>query len=103
MPSELEDAHAVRRLKHAYCFAIDGGRYEEWVSLFTEDGTFVRDDGTAYEGREALLGFATKEFDPRSPTRPTSSPTRSSTSTATRRPGSGISSCSTGVARGTSA
>lgn len=59
----LEDVHAIKRLKHAYCFAIDEGRYEEWVGLFTDDGEFVRDNGDTYEGHEELLGFATEGFD----------------------------------------
>jgi len=59
-----EDRNAIRRLKHEYCFAIDSGRYEEWASLFTEDGRFVRGSGDAYEGRDELYAFASEEFDP---------------------------------------
>ena len=59
----LEDVHAIQRLKHEYCFAIDGGDYERWASLFTDDGRFVRDSGEAFEGHEALHGFASERFD----------------------------------------
>jgi len=59
----LEDVHAIQRLKHEYCFAIDGGDYERWVSLFTEDGRFVRDSGETFEGHEELHAFASEGFD----------------------------------------
>lgn len=53
----LEDVRDIERLKHESCFALDDGRADEWAALFTEDGRFVRDDGTTYEGREALRRF----------------------------------------------
>jgi len=59
----VEDVHAIQRLKHEYCFAIDGGDYERWASLFTEDGRFVRDNGETFEGYEELHGFASEGFD----------------------------------------
>lgn len=59
----LEDVHAIQRLKHDYCFAIDGGDYERWVSLFTEDGRFVRDSGETFEGHDELHTFASEGFD----------------------------------------
>lgn len=58
------DVRAIRRLKYQYCDAIDAGRYEEWASLFTEDGRFVRGSNDAYEGYEELYAFATEDFDP---------------------------------------
>jgi uncharacterized protein (TIGR02246 family) len=61
MPTE--DVHAIRRLKHEYCFAIDGGDYETWTSLFTEDGRFVRDSGETFEGHEEIHRFASEGFD----------------------------------------
>lgn len=60
----LEEEHAVRQLKHEYCYAIDGGRYEEWASLFTEDGRFVRGSDDAFEGYDELYAFASEQFDP---------------------------------------
>ena len=58
-----EDVHAIQRLKHEYCFAIDGGDYERWASLFTEDGRFVRDSGETFEGHEEIHAFASEGFD----------------------------------------
>lgn len=57
------DVRAIQRLKYEYCFTIDGGRYEEWASLFTEDGRFVRDNGDVYEGHDELYAFASEGFD----------------------------------------
>lgn len=60
----LEAERAIRRLKHEYCYAIDGGRYEEWASLFTEDGRFVRGSDDVFEGYDELYAFASEQFDP---------------------------------------
>lgn len=60
----LETERAIQRLKHEYCFAIDEGRYEEWASLFTEDGRFVRGADEAYEGYDELHAFASEQFGP---------------------------------------
>lgn len=61
---QWEDHLAVRRLKHEYCHTIDGGEYEEWVALFTEDGRFERAGSDAFEGADELLTMATEDFDP---------------------------------------
>jgi len=53
----------LRQLKHRYCHAIDAGDYEKWVSLFTDDGAFVRVGVDRYDGREELTTFATEVFD----------------------------------------
>lgn len=58
-----DDVRAIERLKHEYCYAIDDGRYGDWADLFAADGTFVMDDGTAYEGREELRAFGEDVFD----------------------------------------
>lgn len=58
------DADAIRRLKHEYCHTIDAGAYEEWVSLFTEDGRFRQYDVAVHAGHEELAAFATETFDP---------------------------------------
>lgn len=57
------DVHAIQRLKHEYCFAIDTGDYREWAEMFTEDGQFVRDNGETFEGHDELYGFASEGFD----------------------------------------
>ena len=59
-----DDRAAIRRLKHEYCYAIDGGRYGAWTELFTEDGRFVRANGDTYEGHEELYEFAADGFGP---------------------------------------
>ena len=58
-----DDVAAIERLKHEYCYAIDDGDYDAWVALFTDDGRFCGDDGTAFEGHEELRTFATEVFD----------------------------------------
>ncbi|WP_435101592.1 nuclear transport factor 2 family protein [Halarchaeum sp. P4] len=58
-----EDVAAIERLKHQYCYRIDDGDYAEWAALFTEDGRFVMDDGTTFEGRAELEAFGTDVFD----------------------------------------
>jgi uncharacterized protein (TIGR02246 family) len=60
----LEAERAIERLKGEYCFAIDDGRYEEWASLFTEDGRFVQGSDDAFEGYDELYEFGSELFDP---------------------------------------
>ena len=62
MTTNFEDTHAIQRLKHEYCYAIDDGRYEDWASLFTEDGRFVRANGDTFVGRDELREFAEGGF-----------------------------------------
>ncbi|MCU4972846.1 nuclear transport factor 2 family protein [Halobacteria archaeon AArc-m2/3/4] len=57
------DVQAIQRLKHEYCFTIDGGEYESWAGLFTEDGRFIRDSGETFEGYDELYAFASEGFD----------------------------------------
>ncbi|APW99698.1 hypothetical protein CHINAEXTREME_18830 [Halobiforma lacisalsi AJ5] len=54
---------AIHRLKYDYCYTIDDGDYDRWVSLFTEDGRFVLEGQQSYEGHEELQAFATGTFD----------------------------------------
>lgn len=58
----LEDIHAIQRPKYEYGYAIDVGRYEEWIPFFTEDGRFIRASRDTFEGREKLLEFACVGF-----------------------------------------
>jgi uncharacterized protein (TIGR02246 family) len=60
---DLEAQFAIRRLKHEYCHTVDAGEYDEWVSLFTEDGTFDREGADPIEGRDALREMMLEEFD----------------------------------------
>ncbi|WAP51320.1 nuclear transport factor 2 family protein [Arthrobacter sp. ATA002] len=58
-PVSGSDVELIRRLTHEYVSALDGGRLDDLVSLFTEDGVW---DGTgwgipAVQGSAALRGF----------------------------------------------
>ena len=37
----LEDLHAIGQLRAHYCQALDDGRWDDLVDLFTPDGAFV--------------------------------------------------------------
>ncbi|MFC6731632.1 MULTISPECIES: nuclear transport factor 2 family protein [unclassified Haladaptatus] len=63
MASSVEEFLEISQLKHEYCYRIDDGDYDEWVSLFTEDGTFGRAGQDPAEGAEGLQYFATEIFD----------------------------------------
>lgn len=63
MSTDVADYLAVMDLKHRYCYHIDHGEYEEWASLFTEDGAFHRGGGDTYRGYDELLEFASEVFD----------------------------------------
>ena len=57
MPSALEDKDAIREVLAQYCFALDGGRFEDMAACFTEDGTWHTAFGKA-TGRKAIAEFA---------------------------------------------
>ena len=40
MPTATEDRDEILQLLFRYCHYIDSHRFEEWVSLFTDDGVF---------------------------------------------------------------
>ena len=60
MPSAIEEKDAIREVLAEYCFALDGGRYDEMAALFTEDGTWDTAFGAA-NGRAAIAGFDPSE------------------------------------------
>lgn len=39
--ARLEDLHEIGQLRARYCQLLDDGRWDELVTLFTEDGSFV--------------------------------------------------------------
>src|SRR5262249_1576522 len=57
MPSILEDKDAIRELLALYCFHFDGGRFDDWLELFTEDGVFDVKGVGRYAGRDQLRAF----------------------------------------------
>ncbi len=57
MASVLEEKDAIREVLARYCFALDGGRFDEMAALFTEDGTWHTFFGKA-TGRKAIAEFA---------------------------------------------
>ena len=58
MVSVLEEKEAIRELLARYCHHFDAGRFEDWLDLFTEDGTFDLQERGRFTGREALQTFA---------------------------------------------
>jgi uncharacterized protein (TIGR02246 family) len=57
MPSALEEKDAIREVLAQYCFALDGGRFDDMAALFAEDGTWHTAFGKA-TGRKAIAEFA---------------------------------------------
>ena len=57
MVSIVEEKDAIRELLARYCFLFDGGHFEEWLDLFTEDGAFDLGSRGRYQGRPALRAF----------------------------------------------
>ncbi len=57
MPTISEEKDAIREVMAEYCFALDGGRYDDMAALFTEDGTWDTAFGKA-TGRSAIAGHA---------------------------------------------
>src|SRR5579863_5069505 len=57
MPTVSEEKDAIRETMAEYCFALDGGRYDDMAALFTEDGTWDTAFGKA-TGRPAIAGHA---------------------------------------------
>jgi len=57
VPSVLEDKDAIRELLAWYCFHFDGGRFDEWLDLFTPDGVFEVHGVGRFVGRAQLRAF----------------------------------------------
>lgn len=57
MASVLEEKDAIHETIADYCFHFDGGEFDKWVDLFTEDGTFDAGRLGAHKGKEALRAF----------------------------------------------
>jgi hypothetical protein len=57
MATVLEEKDAIHETIANYCFHFDGGEFNQWVDLFTEDGRFDAGAGGVQEGKEALRAF----------------------------------------------
>ena len=58
MASVLEEKDAIHETIANYCFHFDGGKFDQWVDLFTDDGTFdAGPRGGVQEGKDALRAF----------------------------------------------
>lgn len=53
----LEDREEIRELYAHYAYAIDNGKYDEWMDCFTEDGTFESPRFGKHSGRDGLRKF----------------------------------------------
>jgi ketosteroid isomerase-like protein len=57
MAAMLEEKDSIHETIANYCFHFDGGEFEKWVDLFTEDGTFDAGGRGVHKGKEALRSF----------------------------------------------
>lgn len=57
MASVLEEKDAIHETIANYCFYFDGGEFDQWVDLFTDDGTFDAGRVGVHQGKEALRAF----------------------------------------------
>jgi len=57
MTAVLEEKDAIHETLADYCFHFDGGEFDKWVDLFTDDGTFDAGRMGAHKGKDALRAF----------------------------------------------
>lgn len=57
MASVLEEKDAIRELMARYCFHFDNGEFDDWLTLFTDDGTFDLGKRGRMSGRDPLRKF----------------------------------------------
>ena len=57
MASLLEEKDAIHETIAEYCFHFDGGEFDKWVDLFTEDGVFDAGRMGVQKGKDALRAF----------------------------------------------
>ncbi|MCE2485250.1 MAG: nuclear transport factor 2 family protein [Desulfurellaceae bacterium] len=60
MASILEEKEAIRDVLSAYCFHVDGGEFDKWAELFSEDALFDAGPRGQVQGRAALRDFIAK-------------------------------------------
>lgn len=55
---DLQEIHAIERLKYRYLRCLDQKRWDELATCFTEDATCAYGDGKySYQGRDAIIEF----------------------------------------------
>jgi ketosteroid isomerase-like protein len=57
MASVLEEKDAIHETIAEYCFHFDGGEFDKWVDLFTDDGVFDAGRMGVQKGKDALRAF----------------------------------------------
>ncbi len=57
MASVLEEKDAIHETIAEYCFHFDGGEFDKWVDLFTDDGVFDAGRMGVQKGKDALRSF----------------------------------------------
>jgi ketosteroid isomerase-like protein len=57
MATVLEEKDAIHETIADYCFHFDGGEFDQWVDLFTDDGTFDAGRMGVQKGKDALRAF----------------------------------------------
>ena len=57
MASLLEEKDAIHETIAEYCFHFDGGEFDKWVDLFTDDGVFDAGRMGVQKGKDALRAF----------------------------------------------
>ena len=64
----MEIEHACKRLNNEYALTIDSGRVNDFLDLFTTDGTWTLAGIAPMQGREAMNGYFAKR-DPKTHSR----------------------------------
>jgi len=57
MASVLEEKDAIHETIAEYCFHFDGGEFDKWIELFTDDGVFDAGRMGVQKGKDALRAF----------------------------------------------
>jgi ketosteroid isomerase-like protein len=60
MSTAGNDTEAIRDLISNYCYFIDGGEFDRFVDLFTEDSVWESGEFGRFEGKAALHDFVSK-------------------------------------------
>jgi ketosteroid isomerase-like protein len=57
MANLLEEKDAIHEIMANYCFYFDAAEFDDWLDLFTEDGTFDGGSRGIHKGKDALRTF----------------------------------------------